>query len=216
MRKKSQILNVPNILTMSRIVLIFIFVLLASAKHIHNFPAESFKFINIIAYSFAIIAGVTDFLDGYIARKYNMVTDFGALMDPLADKIFITATMLIMVEVKLMPAWIAVIVISREFMVTGLRLIATRKNIVIAADGWGKTKTLLQMIMLFIAGTSWIKVFDLKTAVWFGFKLWPIWNGFMWIIVAVTVFSGFRYFVKNFDLFQDEVDSNDGVTETEH
>ncbi|MCF6177010.1 MAG: CDP-diacylglycerol--glycerol-3-phosphate 3-phosphatidyltransferase [Victivallaceae bacterium] len=210
MGKKSQIVNVPNMLTLSRIVLIFVFVLLASAKHIAGFPPESFKFINIIAYSLAIIAGITDFLDGYIARKYNMVTDFGALMDPLADKIFITATMLIMVEVELMPAWIAVIVISREFMVTGLRLIATSKNIVISADGWGKTKTLLQMVMLGIAGTSWIKVFDLKTAVWFGVKLWPVWNVYMWVIVVVTVFSGFRYFANNLDLFRDDEDKEAG------
>ncbi len=211
MGKKSQILNVPNMLTLSRIVLIFIFVLLASAKHISGFPKESFNVINIIAFSLAFIAGLTDFFDGYIARKYNLVTDFGALMDPLADKIFITATMLMMVEVKLMPAWIAVIVISREFMVTGLRLIATSKNIIISADGWGKTKTLLQMVMIGIAGTSWIKVFDLKTATWFGIKLWPVWNGYMWVIVVITVFSGFKYFANNLNLFQDEEDDNKEV-----
>jgi CDP-diacylglycerol--glycerol-3-phosphate 3-phosphatidyltransferase len=113
-----------------------------------------------------------------------------------------------MVEVKLMPAWIAVIVISREFMVTGLRLIATQQNVIIAADGWGKTKTLLQMVMLGIAGASWIEIFDLKNAVWFGIKLWPVWNGYMWVIVAVTIFSGFKYFFNNLDLFRDKTDQN--------
>ena len=204
MGKKSQIVNVPNMLTLSRIVLIFIFVLLASARHIHSFSPESLRLIKIIAYSLALVAGLTDFFDGYIARKYNLVTEFGALMDPLADKIFVTATMLIMVEVKLMPAWIAVIVISREFMVTGLRLIATQKSVIISADGWGKTKTLLQMVMLAIAGASWVEIFDLKTAVWFGIKLWPIWNAYMWVIVVVTVFSGYRYFANNLNLFQDD------------
>ncbi len=204
MKKYSQIINVPNMLTLSRIVLIFIFVLLASARHIATFPPATFTMIKIIACSLAFIAGLTDFFDGFIARRYNLVTDFGALMDPLADKIFVTATMLIMVEVKLMPAWIAVIVISREFMVTGLRLIATQKGIILAADGWGKTKTFMQMIMIAIAGASWIEVFDLHTAVWFGIKLWPVWNAYMWLIVAVTTFSGFRYFFKNLSLFADE------------
>ena len=208
MGKRSQIINVPNMLTLSRIVLIFIFVLLASARHLHSFSPESFRIIKIIAYSLAFIAGLTDFFDGYIARKYNLVTDFGALMDPLADKIFVTATMLMMVEVELMPAWIAVIVISREFMVTGLRLIATQQNVIIDADGWGKTKTLLQMVMLGIAGASWIEIFDLKTAVWFGIKLWPVWNAYMWVIVAVTLFSGFKYFFNNLDLFRDKADKD--------
>ena len=148
-----------------------------------------------------VVACLTDLLDGYLARRWNQVTDFGALMDPLADKIFVTATMLIAVEYRLMPAWIAVAVLCREFMVTGLRTLAAKKQVVISADRWGKLKTALQMVMLAIAGASWVWEFDLYSEKWFHIRLWYVWNAYLWGIVLVTVLSGLGYFIRFRHLF---------------
>ena len=144
-------MNLPNILTISRIVMVLIFVVLATLANVGWVDAHWVFTMRLTAYALAILAGATDLLDGYLARRWNQVTDFGALMDPLADKIFVTATMLIAVEYRLMPAWIAVAVLCREFMVTGLRTLAAKKQVVISADRWGKLKTALQMVMLAIA-----------------------------------------------------------------
>ena len=193
-------MNLPNILTVGRMVLVMIFVVLAANAGKVFFPDGSMPdrvlAIRMTAYVLAILAGVTDLLDGYLARKWNQITDFGALMDPLADKVFITATMLMAVEYRLMPAWIVVLVISREFMVTGLRTLAAKRGIVISADRWGKLKTFLQMLMLALAGASWVGWFDLHHTVVAGIRLWSIWMVFLTGIVAVTVFSGVGYVVR--------------------
>lgn len=120
--------NLPNQLTVSRIVLISVFVLLANIdaskiNFVYISPAVSHT-CHVIAYIIAIIAGITDWFDGYLARKYKCESDFGRLMDPLADKIFIVATFVMFSDYRIIPAWIVVIVIAREFMVTGLRLLA--------------------------------------------------------------------------------------------
>ena len=124
-------MNIPNLLTIARVVMVMIFVILAANAGKVFFDAEgmpqSVYYIRLSAYILAILAGITDLLDGYLARRWNQITDFGALMDPLADKVFITATMLMAVEYQLMPAWIVVLVISREFMVTGLRTMAAKR-----------------------------------------------------------------------------------------
>ena len=167
--------------------------------------------IRLTAYILAILAGATDLLDGYLARKWNQVTDFGALMDPLADKIFITATMLMAVEYQLMHAWIVVLVISREFMVTGLRTMAAKRGIVISADRWGKLKTALQMLMLALAGASWVGWFDFYHAVWniAGLKIsvWSVWIAFLTGVVLVTVLSGLGYFIRFRHVFMAPADS---------
>ena len=120
-------LNLPNILTVGRIILIFIALVLATHSGIPGgvkVKSDDVEMIlRYIAFSLAVIAAVTDLADGYLARKWNQVTDFGALMDPLADKIFVTTIMLILVEFQLLAAWVAAVVICREFMVTGLRLL---------------------------------------------------------------------------------------------
>ena len=161
--------NFPNILTISRIVLTFIFVILASNAGVMFAEEPTFTEMTLrwIAYVCAIIAGLTDFADGYLARKWNQQSDFGALFDPLADKIFATATMILLVEFDLMPAWMAVVILSREFLVTGLRSMALKRGRVIAADRWGKVKTALQMAAVFIARytLAWgvlIASFDLR------------------------------------------------------
>lgn len=198
-------MNVPNFLTMLRVAMVMIFVLLAAnAGPLFFLPPgnmpDNIYAIRLIAYILAILAGTTDLLDGYLARKWNQVTDFGALMDPLADKIFITATMLMAVEYQLMHAWIAVLVISREFMVTGLRTMAAKRGIVISADRWGKLKTALQMVMLALAGASWVGWFDLRHATWqlagLNVQVWHVWMAFLTGIVLVTVLSGLGYFIR--------------------
>ena len=200
--------NVPNILTVSRIVLVMVFVLMATLADPYYFgkSTDQMYLLRWIAYILVILAGVTDLLDGYLARKFNIVSDFGALMDPLADKIFVTGTMLMAIEFALMPAFIAVLVLCREFMVTGLRTLAAKKQIVISADRWGKLKTALQMIMLAIAGFAWVMdggVNYLQNAPWWGVRLWYVWLAYLWSIVLVTVLSGAGYFVKYRHLFLD-------------
>ena len=201
--------RLPNRITISRIVMIFIFVILA------NIDSSKINFVNIsanlswschvAAYILAIVAGFTDILDGWLARKYNLVSDFGALMDPLADKIFVVATFIMLVDYGFMPAWMVVVVLSREFLVTGLRLLAVQKGQVISADKWGKLKTALQMLMLLIAGASWIKLFgfDLKHGQIESIPLWNIWYIFLLLIVAMTVASGIGYFAKNTHLYKE-------------
>ncbi len=196
--------NLPNFLTVGRIVLIFIALVLATNSGIPGgvkVKSDDIEMIlRYIAYGLSVIAGITDLFDGYLARKWNQVTDFGALMDPLADKIFVTTTMLILVEFQLIAAWVAAIVIAREFMVTGLRLLATRHGKVISADKFGKLKTFLQMVMLFVGGLVWIHVLDLNMTVCNQITLRHLWSVLLWSIVIVTVGSGVNYFVRNRNL----------------
>ena len=207
--------NVPNILTVSRIVMVIVFVImatLAEPAYFNNSPDRMYQ-IRWIAYILVILAGLTDLLDGYLARKFDIVSDFGALMDPLADKIFVTGTMLIAIEYKLMPAFIAVLVLCREFMATGLRTLAAKKQIVISADRWGKLKTALQMVMLAIAGFAWVMdggVAYLHDAKWFGVRIWYIWLAYLWSIVLVTVLSGAGYFFRYRALYLPESDTGKG------
>ena len=206
--------NIPNILTVSRIIAMIVFVILATLADYPFFQNKNYIFgIRLTAYVLAVFAGLTDLLDGYLARKYNQVSDFGALMDPLADKIFVTGAMLIMVEYRLMPAFVAFAVLGREFMVTGLRTLAAKKQVVISADRWGKLKTALQMTMLGIAGIPWfsgsVGINCLREAVFgvsiggniIGIRLWYVWLVFLWGIVIVTVFSGIGYFWRYRSLF---------------
>ena len=192
--------HLPNILTVSRIAAIAVFVVLASMAHYDYFSSrDSVTTLRLVAYILAMLAGVTDIVDGYIARHFNATSDFGALMDPLADKIFITGCMLIAIEYGLMPAWIAIAVLSREFMVTGLRALAAKKQVVIRADLWGKVKTASQMVMLGIAGLAWVingGTAYIQEAKWLGVRLWYLWLGYLVAIVLVTMLSGLNYFIR--------------------
>ena len=201
--------NLPNILTVSRIFAVLIFVAIASVAHMDAFDSKSWVLVlRLVAVILAFLAGLTDLLDGYIARKYQLISDFGALMDPLADKIFVTGTMLMGVEYSIIPAWIAIAVLFREFMVTGLRTLAAKKQVVISADRWGKLKTALQMTMLGLAGIAW--VFDggngyLRNELWFGIRIWYVWLTFLSGIVLVTLLSGLGYFIRYRSLFMDQI-----------
>ena len=198
--------NIPNILTISRIFLILISMLLATNDVQEAGPALSdlHSGLRYTAFALAIIAGITDLFDGYLARKWNQVSDIGALLDPIADKIFLICTSLILVQFDLMPCWILALIMSREFTVTGIRMAALRKGVLICADRWGKLKTALQMAMLCIAGIAWAidggDTYLLKAS-WFGIRLWYVWMAFMTGIVLITLFSGLGYFIRYRKLF---------------
>ncbi len=143
-------MNLPNKLTIFRIILVPLMVIVPFFKIQGNFLGIPITFL-IIDLIF-IIASITDKLDGYIARKNNQVTTFGKFLDPLADKILVLTAMVILVEMQKLPAWIPIIVLAREFMVSGYRLIAVEKGRkVIAASKWGKLKTVTQMVAIILA-----------------------------------------------------------------
>ena len=145
-------MNLPNKLTMLRIILVPFFVLFMT---IEASPVNTF-----IALVVFVIASLTDMLDGKIARKYGLVTNFGKLMDPLADKVLVMSAMLCFVSSGWAPAWIVIVILTREFLVTSLRLIAAGEGTVIAADKWGKIKTVTQMIWI-IWTIFWVFVINL-------------------------------------------------------
>ncbi len=202
----SFIKNLPNRLTVSRIVMIFIFVVFAniSADKINfvKIPAEVSDTCHMIAFIIAVLAGLTDFLDGKIARRYKCESDFGRLMDPVADKIFIAAVFIMLSDYRIIPAWIVVVVLSREFLVTGLRLIAISDGVVISADKSGKFKTAFQMITLLIGGIGWVRLFGFNI---FEPTVWKIWYCLLLAVTLFTVYSGVSYFVKNFKLIQNKL-----------
>ncbi len=134
-------MNLPNRITIFRVFMIPLFVVLMMLQRI---PGNEFYALAVYA-----IACISDALDGHIARKYNLITDFGKFMDPVADKLLVCSALICFVEQGLMPAWIALIIISRELIIDGFRLVAAGKGIVIAASIWGKAKTVVQMIACF-------------------------------------------------------------------
>ena len=136
-------MNLPNKLTIFRVILIpfFVAVLLL-------YPDNST--MRLVADAIFIVASLTDMLDGKIARKYNLVTNFGKFMDPLADKLLVCSAMICLVALNQIPAWIVIIIIAREFIISGFRLVAADNNVVIAANYWGKFKTVFQMLMIIV------------------------------------------------------------------
>ena len=167
-------MNLPNKLTLLRIILIPVFMVVLY----WGFPGATW-----VALAIFIIASLTDMLDGKIARKYNLVTDFGKFADPLADKMLVTAAMLWFVEIGQMPAWMLLIVICREFAVSGLRMIASDKGRVIAAGWSGKVKTASTMV-----GLCLLMAFP---------HIQPLRWAVIWVVVATTLYSGVEYFARN-------------------
>ena len=186
-------MNLPNKLTMLRIILVPFFVLFMSIG-----ASAANLFVALVIF---IVASLTDMLDGKIARKYGLVTNFGKLMDPLADKVLVMSAMLCFVSAGLAPAWIVIVILTREFLVTSLRLIAAGEGTVIAADKWGKIKTVTQMIWI-IWTILWIFVINLGVfndspemgAALFGWLLSDI---LMYASTFFTLLSGFNYVYKN-------------------
>lgn len=197
-------MNLPNKLTIFRIILVPIMVIIPYFNikgEFLNIPLELLV-INVIF----IIASITDKLDGYLARKNNQITTFGKFLDPIADKILVLAAMMMLVEFGKLPAWIPIIILFREFVVSGYRLIASQNGgEVIAASGWGKLKTVTQMVAI-IAAFFDIGVFcecfngDLIGLHW-GINL--IASVMMIVCVIATIFSGFDYLKNGKDLLKD-------------
>ena len=188
-------MNLANKLTMIRIFLVPVFLVFITVKDI--------PYGSIIATVIFIIASLTDQLDGHIARSRNQITNFGKFMDPLADKLLVTAALVSLVELKLVAGWAVVVILAREFAVSGLRTLAASDGIVIAASWWGKIKTVTQMIAIlllllkvnintsvsaisFVSNNSFLNSF---------FTYVP--ETIMYIAVLITIISGIDYFVKN-------------------
>ena len=146
-KKSGSIWNIPNALTLFRIVLIIPFAVFLLGGQ-RGWFGQNLLIPDIIADIIFIIASLTDLFDGRIARAYNMVSNFGKFMDPLADKLLVCTALIALVDMKRIPAWIVMIIIAREFIISGFRLVAAERGVVIAASWWGKFKTTFQMIMV--------------------------------------------------------------------
>jgi len=174
--------------TVARILLIPVFLVVA----LLNFP-----YSDLIALGIFILASVTDWVDGYIARKYDQITDFGKFMDPLADKLLVTSAMLVFVQFGRMPAWALMVILTREFAVSGLRMVAAAKGDVIAAAKSGKLKTLITIVgICFMLGSSDSGAILPHVAL--------VDTIIVAIILIVTVYSGIEYFVKNGKVLEDK------------
>ena len=143
-----------------------------------------------IALAVFIIASLTDLLDGRIARKYNLVTNFGKFMDPLADKLLVCSALICLVALERIPAWVVIVIIAREFIISGFRLIASDNGVVIAASYWGKFKTTFQMVMICLMIADIAQIALLTQIV-------------MWVAVVLTVVSLVDYLVKNKEVMKD-------------
>lgn len=179
-------MNLPNKLTIFRVILIpfFVFFLLVP---------DVVPYSNYIAVAIFIVASLTDLLDGKIARKYNLVTNFGKFMDPLADKLLVCSAMICLIQTGQLAAWIVVIIIAREFIISGFRLIASDNGIVIAASYWGKFKTTFQMLMVIVL------ILDIQNQV---FQILGI--ALTYISLALTVISLIDYIIKNKDVLKEQ------------
>ena len=171
-------MNLPNKLTTFRVILIPFFVFFLLAPYFEGYG-------NYIALVIFIVASLTDFLDGKIARKYNLVTNFGKFMDPLADKLLVCSALICLIALDRIPAWIVIVIISREFIISGFRLIAADNGVVIAASYWGKFKTVSQMFMLILLIADLGGAFNMIAQV------------LIWVSLVLTIVSLIDYIAKN-------------------
>jgi CDP-diacylglycerol--glycerol-3-phosphate 3-phosphatidyltransferase len=198
--------NLPNKLTVSRFLLTVAFLAVMFSK---------VRFHETMALVLFCAAGVSDFLDGLIARRQNLITNFGILMDPLADKIMVCSAFIAFVGLNWLPAWMAVLVVARELAITGLRLLAASKNVVLAAEGFGKHKTITQItaiIAIFIWHITEQNQWGAVGQAIFGWHLfdqrpWVWWfsEGVKWLAVILTFVSGGLYLWKNRTLYLDDM-----------
>ena len=178
-------MTLPNILTCVRVLLIPVFMVLA---YQNNLPCD------IAALIVYVVACLTDYVDGYLARKNNQVTNFGKFMDPVADKLLVMAALLIFIEDGTIPAWMVAIILGREFIVSALRMVAASEGLVIAANMWGKAKTMVTMITLIFLlcpiGPVMLGPISLQDLM-------------VWITVVITAISGTTYITDNFAVIKD-------------
>lgn len=172
-------MNLANKITLTRILMVPVFM----ALMLVNFP-----FHMEIALAVFLLASLTDKLDGYLARKYNMITDFGKFMDPLADKLLVTAAFVGLIQLGRIEAWIVFVILAREFAVTGLRSLAAAQNVIIAASNYGKIKTVIQIItiVILLLGNYPFSLFK-----------FPMDIIMIYAALIITVLSGLDYFNKN-------------------
>ena len=171
-------MNLPNKLTIIRVCLIPFFVAALLFDHGNNYT------MRIVANVLFIVASLTDLFDGKIARKYNLVTNFGKFMDPLADKLLVCSALICLIELGQLPAWVVIMIISREFIISGFRLVAADNGVVIAASYWGKFKTTFQMAAVILM------IFNIPA-------LTLVTNIVVVIAVALTIISLVDYVAKN-------------------
>jgi CDP-diacylglycerol--glycerol-3-phosphate 3-phosphatidyltransferase len=181
--------NLPNRLTVGRLVLTVLFV---------GFLSTSTHWGDLVALALFLIASVTDWLDGYLARRLNQITNFGKLMDPLADKVLVASALICLIPLGALPAWAVIVIITREFLITGLRQLAAGQGVILPADPLGKHKTAWQLITIiffltllaagdcFGEGARWIRF------LWLGVGPWLV-----LITVTLTIYSGLAYLLKN-------------------
>ena len=197
-------MNLPNKLTISRFLLTVAFLVVMFSQ---------IRFHETIALGLFVAAGITDFLDGLIARRRKLITNFGILMDPLADKIMVCSAFIAFVGLKWMAAWMVVIIVARELAITGLRLLAASKNVVLAAEGYGKHKTISQIvaiisILVLVSYQQWgppgRAIFGLHV---FGQTPWVEWFTPLskWVAVGLTFISGWLYLWRNRALYLDDL-----------
>ena len=172
-------MNLPNKLTTLRVIMIPFFVFFLLWQNGEN------RTFRMIALALFIIASLTDLLDGKIARKYNLVTNFGKFMDPLADKLLVCSALICLIELNALPAWMVIVIISREFIISGFRLVASDNGIVIAASWWGKSKTISQMVMIILMIADFGGVFGTLETI------------LLYVAVILTVVSMIDYIWKN-------------------
>lgn len=171
-------MNTPNKLTVARMIIVpFLVVFLLT-----GWGGYANRYISLALF---VVASVTDWFDGYLARKNNLVTNFGKFMDPLADKLLVCSAMICMIELNRLPAWFVIIIIGREFIISGFRLIAVENGIVIAANYWGKFKTASQMIMIILLILHFDGIFVTLEQI------------FIWLSLALTIISLITYIWQN-------------------
>ena len=171
-------MNLPNKLTTLRVIMIPFFVFFLLWQNGEN------RTFRMIALALFIIASLTDLLDGKIARKYNLVTNFGKFMDPLADKLLVCSALICLIELNALPAWMVIVIISREFIISGFRLIASDNGVVIAASYWGKFKTTFQMVSVVLL------ILDIPALAF-------VTTICVWIALLLTIVSLVDYIYKN-------------------
>ena len=171
-------MNLPNKLTILRVLMVPVFI-------VFMLTDLGGKFNNIIALVLFVTASLTDLLDGYMARKNNLVTNFGKFMDPLADKLLVCSALICFVATEQLPAWMVIVIIAREFIISGFRLIASDEGVVIAASYWGKVKTTVQMVMIIALLIEF-----------------PYAMVIAWVAVALTVISLVDYIAKNIEVIK--------------
>jgi CDP-diacylglycerol--glycerol-3-phosphate 3-phosphatidyltransferase len=192
-------MNLPNKLTLSRFVLTLVFIIVLFSR---------IRFAETIALGLFVAASLTDFFDGRIARRDNLITNFGKLMDPLADKILICSAFIAFVGLEKMPAWMVVIIVARELTITGLRLLGASKQVVLAAEGYGKHKTISQIVAIIsVLILMSYKEWGPPGAFIFGWSVfdrpWVEWVTIisLWVAVILTLLSGSMYLWRNRQLY---------------